>query len=131
MTIPINVFGERVESEWFGETSYLVGTRTHGIPNVQCQLDGAPFILFGLKRDYGLTLFPYVDNQADPFVTTAYLVPPVGHTPDFSLERIILGEDFLQRYIHLVNPGLMEITLHNAMGHLVRKRYQLRHRMRA
>lgn len=129
MTVLINVFGERVE-KWFGDASYIISSRTNAIPNVNCVLDGAPFVFFGLKREYRLTMFPFVDNLADPLVTTAYLVPHVGHTPDFTLEHIIIGSEFLERHIHSINPGLMEVTFRNTMGHLIRKHYQLRFKMR-
>ncbi|KAK7605038.1 hypothetical protein V9T40_006224 [Parthenolecanium corni] len=131
MDLRENVFGERVETEWFGESSYLVATRVHPIPDIRCRLDGAPFIFSGIKRRYRVAIFPFIGNNVDQFVATAYRVPPMGHTPDYALERITLGEDFLTQHIHSVHPGLMEITLRTATGQLVRKRYQLRNRMRS
>ncbi|KAK7595497.1 hypothetical protein V9T40_013322 [Parthenolecanium corni] len=128
--IDINVVGERVVTQWGGVFTYLAGTRTNALPDIYCQLDGAPFIYNGLKRRYRVTLFPYIDSQDDAIIATAYLVPPLGHTPDFSLERIVFGNDFLREHIHSVNPGLMEITLRAENDRLVRKRYQLRQRMR-
>ncbi|KAK7590806.1 hypothetical protein V9T40_002419 [Parthenolecanium corni] len=130
MDIRENVFGERVETEWFGNSSYLVATRVHPIPDIRCRLDGAPFVFSGIKRRYRVAIFPFVDNNIDQFIATAYLVPPMGHTPDYALERITLGSDFLAQHIHSVHPGLMEITLRTATGQLVRKLYQLRNRMR-
>ncbi|KAK7590525.1 hypothetical protein V9T40_002138 [Parthenolecanium corni] len=130
MDIRENVFGERVETEWFGNSSYLVATRVHPIPDIHCRLDGAPFIFSGIKRRYRVAIFPFVDNNIDQFVATAYLVPPMGHTPDYALERITLGSDFLAQHIYSVHPGLMEITLRTATGQLVGKLYQLRNRMR-
>ncbi|KAK7602157.1 hypothetical protein V9T40_009598 [Parthenolecanium corni] len=128
--IDINVVGERVVTQWGGVFTYLAGTRTNALPDIYCQLDGAPFIYNGLKRRYRVTLFPYIDSQDDAVIATAYLVPPLGHTPDFSLERIVFGNDFLREHIHSINPGLMEITLRAENDRLVRKRYQLRQRMR-
>ncbi|KAK7590583.1 hypothetical protein V9T40_002196 [Parthenolecanium corni] len=128
--IDINVVGERVVTQWGGVFTYLAGTRTNALPDIYCQLDGAPFIYNGLKRRYRVTLFPYIDSRDDAIIATAYLVPPLGHTPDFSLERIVFGNDFLREHIHSINPGLMEITLRAENDRLVRKRYQLRQRMR-
>lgn len=118
-----NVFGEWVITQWTG--IFL----TNPLPDVHSMLDRAPFIYMLLKRQYQITLFPFVDTQDDPFITTGWLVPPLGHTPDFSLERIMLGEDFLRDNVHSINPGPMEITLHAENDRLVWKWYQLRHRM--
>ncbi|KAK7575971.1 hypothetical protein V9T40_012257 [Parthenolecanium corni] len=84
----------------------------------------------GLRRQYALRLFPYTGTEDDAIIATGWLVPPIGHTPDFSLERVVLGEDFLRENLHSINPGLMEVTLRADNGHLIRKRYQLRNRMR-
>ncbi|KAK7600991.1 hypothetical protein V9T40_008432 [Parthenolecanium corni] len=125
-----NVFGERVVMEWAGVYTHPVGARTNPIANIHCRLDGAPFVYAGLRRQYALRLFPYTGKEDDAIIATGWLVPPVGHTPDFSLERVILGEDFLRENLHSINPGLMEVTLRADNGSLIRKRYQIRHRMR-
>ncbi|KAK7580292.1 hypothetical protein V9T40_000921 [Parthenolecanium corni] len=125
-----NVYGERAIMQWSGVYTHAVGARTRPIPDIRCRLDGAPFVYTGLRRQYALRIFPYVDLEDDAFIVTGWLVPPLGHTPDFSLERVVLGEDFLRENLHSINPGLMEVTLRAENGNLVRKRYQLRHRMR-
>ncbi|KAK7601432.1 hypothetical protein V9T40_008873 [Parthenolecanium corni] len=125
-----NVFGERVVMEWAGVYTHPVGARTNPIANIHCRLDGAPFVYAGLRRQYALRLFPYTGKEDDAIIATGWLVPPVGHTPDFSLERVILGEDFLRENLHSINPGLMEVTIRADNGSLIRKRYQVRHRMR-
>ncbi|KAK7584280.1 hypothetical protein V9T40_005243 [Parthenolecanium corni] len=125
-----NVYGERAIMEWSGVYTHAVGARTHPIPDIRCRLDGAPFVFSGLRRQYALRIFPYTDMEDDAIIATGWLVPPLGHTPDFALERVVLGEAFLNEYLHSVNPGLMEVTIRAENGRLVRKRYQLRHRMR-
>ncbi|KAK7601783.1 hypothetical protein V9T40_009224 [Parthenolecanium corni] len=125
-----NVFGERAVMQWAGVYTHPVGARTNPIPNIHCRLDGAPFVYAGLRRQYALRLFPYTGTEDDAIIATGWLVPPIGHTPDFSLERVVLGEDFLAENLHSINPGLMEVTLRADNGHLIRKRYQLRNRMR-
>ncbi|KAK7604164.1 hypothetical protein V9T40_004437 [Parthenolecanium corni] len=126
-----NVYGERAIMQWSGVYTHAVGVRTNPIPDIVCRLDGAPFVYTGLRRQYSLRLFPYIDLEDDAIIATGWLVPPLGHTPDFSLERVVLGEDFLRENLHSINPGLMEVTLRAENGHLIRKRYQLRHRMRS
>ncbi|KAK7582243.1 hypothetical protein V9T40_013688 [Parthenolecanium corni] len=125
-----NVYGERAVMQWAGVYTHPVGARTNPIPDIQCRLDGAPFVYAGLRRQYALRLFPYTGTEDDAIIATGWLVPPIGHTPDFSLERVVLGEDFLRENLHSINPGLMEVTLRADNGHLIRKRYQLRNRMR-
>ncbi|KAK7604385.1 hypothetical protein V9T40_005571 [Parthenolecanium corni] len=115
-----NVYGERAIMQWSGVYTHAVGVRTNPIPNIVCRLDGAPFVYTGLRRQYSLRLFPYIDLEDDAIIATGWLVPPLGHTPDFSLERVVLGEDFLRENLHSINPGLMEVTLRAENGHLIR-----------
>lgn len=69
-----------------------------------------------LPDEYGITLFPYFNNETDAIKVNGYLIPHLDHTADYSLQRLILGLQFVSTHLHSINPRTQELVLRKPNG---------------
>lgn len=124
---PCNLIGSRVVREWIPKNSR---SRLDSLPSINCNLDGAPFQLNGIKRKWDILIYPYMESADDAYSFTAYELPSSRHTPDYAVERIQLGRKFVRDHVVAIDTDREVIQLVNDVGHAIWLPYQIRNKSR-